>query len=212
VNDFRFLERLPRARAIAGFAESVKVSLIRDRDFFEWLEAHVGTLKACESESLAVLIQRCAKLHMHHIASGGDPFEHGSARPLDFGHWAAHKLESLTAHEVCHGEAVAIGLVLDSRYAFEKGLLPRADFDRIFRLVGDLGLPRWHDSLLAPGTDGRPAVLEGLRDFREHLGGELTVTLLRGIGNAFEVHEMDESTIVSALGWMKNQVRESRAA
>jgi 3-dehydroquinate synthase len=205
VNDTRFLERLPRRDAIAGLAEAVKVSLIRDRDFFSWIEGNAAALAACERDALAYLIRRCAELHLRHIASSGDPFEHGSARPLDFGHWSAHKLEGLTAHEVRHGEAVAIGVLLDSRYSLEVGLLPAADFDRVDKLLGALTLPRWHNGLLAPGNDGRPALLQGLADFREHLGGELTVTLIRGIGDALEVHEMDEPAIARALAWMKER-------
>jgi 3-dehydroquinate synthase len=204
VSDTRFLERLPRRDAIAGLAEAVKVALIRDRTFFAWIEANAPALATCEPQAQAYLIHRCAELHLRHIASSGDPFEHGSARPLDFGHWAAHKLEGLTNHEVRHGEAVAIGVLLDSRYAHELGMLPAADFDRIERVLAALTLPRWHGGLLAPGRNGdRPALLDGLADFREHLGGELTVTLIRGIGDALEVHEMDEATILRALAWMK---------
>jgi 3-dehydroquinate synthase len=203
INDFRFLERLPRREAIAGMAEAVKVSLIRDGQFFGWLEANAPALAATEPDAQATLIRRCAELHLRHIGTGGDPFERGSARPLDFGHWAAHKLEALTAHEIRHGEAVAIGLVLDSRYSVEAGLLPEADFDRIARLIARLGLPRWHEKLLAPGRKDRPALLDGLADFREHLGGDLTITLLRGIGQALDVHEMHEPLIEKALGWMR---------
>jgi 3-dehydroquinate synthase len=203
INDFRFLERLPRRDAVAGMAEAVKVALIRDGGFFTWLEAHAAELAAIERDPQATLIRRCAELHLRHIGTGGDPFERGSARPLDFGHWAAHKLEALTAHELRHGEAVAIGLVLDSRYSVEAGLLSEADFTRIERLIGRLGLPRWHDALLAPGRSDRPALFEGLHDFREHLGGDLTITLLRGIGQAVDVHEMHEPLIEKALGWMR---------
>jgi 3-dehydroquinate synthase len=206
INDFRFLERLPRRDTVAGMAEAVKVSLIRDASFFDWMEAHADDLAAFEPQALATLIRRCAELHLRHIAGGGDPFERGSARPLDFGHWSAHKLESLTAHEVRHGEAVAVGLVLDSRYSVEAGLLAEADFMRFYQLVGRLGLPRWHDALLTPAPDGgRPPLLAGLDDFREHLGGDLTVTLLRGIGRALEVHEMHEPLIEQALRWMRAQ-------
>jgi 3-dehydroquinate synthase len=203
VSDARWLERLPTRDKIAGQAEAVKVSLIRDAAFFEWLESRASDLAICEPAALGRLIRRCAELHLRHIAAGGDPFEMGSARPLDFGHWAAHKLESLTAHELRHGEAVAIGLLLDSRYCVEAGLLPEADFERIHALLTRLGLPRWHPQLLAPGERDRPALLAGLDEFREHLGGDLTVTLLRGIGHAEEVHVMDEARIRAALAWMK---------
>jgi 3-dehydroquinate synthase len=205
VSDTRVLERLPRRDSIAGLAEAVKVALIRDRVFFAWIEEQAQALSACEPEALGYLIRRCAELHLRHIGTSGDPFEHGSARPLDFGHWSAHKLEGLTAHEVRHGEAVAIGLLLDSRYSVEIGLLSPADFARVDALLGALTLPRWHDGLVASGTAGRPALLDGLADFREHLGGELTVTLLRGIGDAVEVHEMEEPAILRALAWMKER-------
>jgi 3-dehydroquinate synthase len=206
--DNDFLARLPRREAIAGLAEAVKVALIRDAGFFSWIEANSAALSACDLEALAYLVRRCAELHLHHIATSGDPFEYGSARPLDFGHWAAHKLEGLTQHEVRHGEAVAIGMLLDSRYALLRGILSARDFDRIAAVLGALGLPRWHDKLLAPAPGvapaGRPALLAGLEDFREHLGGELTVTLVSAIGRALEVHEMHEPTILAALDWMRS--------
>jgi 3-dehydroquinate synthase len=201
--DTDFLGRLPRREAIAGLAEAVKVALIRDPDFFAWIEANATRLAACELDALAYLVRRCAELHLRHIATSGDPFEYGSARPLDFGHWAAHKLEGLTEHQVRHGEAVGIGMLLDSRYAHLRGLLDAADFERIRRVLATLGLPRWHDQLLSEGRGGRRAILGGLQDFREHLGGELTVTLVAGIGRALEVHEMHEPTILEALDWMR---------
>jgi 3-dehydroquinate synthase len=209
--DAGFLSRLPRRDAVAGLAEAVKVSLIRDPAFFHWIETSAAALARQDLDALAALIRQCAELHLRHIATGGDPFEHGSARPLDFGHWAAHKLESLTSHELRHGEAVAIGILLDSRYALEIGLLPAADFARIHRTLAALGLPLWHPALLTAGreADGRLAVLDGLEDFREHLGGELTVTLCRGIGHGLEVHEMEHPVIIKALDWMRRQQPES---
>jgi 3-dehydroquinate synthase len=203
VNDASFLERLPARDRLAGLAEAIKVALIRDAAFFEAVERAAGALAAHDLDATEQVVRRCAALHLHHIATSGDPFELGSARPLDFGHWAAHKLESMTSHELRHGEAVAIGIVLDSRYAFEAGLLAEADCTRIHALMGRLGLPRWHDALAIRAGGGRLAVLDGLDEFREHLGGELTVTLLGGIGRALEVHEMDGALVEKAIAWMR---------
>jgi 3-dehydroquinate synthase len=207
LNDLLFLERLPKREQLAGLAEAVKVALIRDADFFYWLEQSAPALAACEPRAMSRMIRRCAELHLGHIAGGGDPFEQGSARPLDFGHWSAHKLEALTDHAVRHGEAVAIGLLLDSRYSVEIGLLAEKDFDRIDALIARLGLPRWHDALLRPEAGGRLAVLAGLDDFREHLGGDLTVTLLTGLGQAVDVHEMDEKKVCDALEWLRRRAQ-----
>lgn len=203
VSDARFLERLPARDRRAGLAEAIKVALIRDGAFFERMEALAPALGAMNLDATEEVVRRCAALHLRHIATGGDPFELGSARPLDFGHWAAHKLESMTGHELRHGEAVALGIVLDSRYSTLAGLLPEATSLRIHRLMGALGLPRWHDALAIHGAGGRLAVLDGLDEFREHLGGELTVTLVRGVGEGCEVHEMDAARIEQAIAWMR---------
>jgi len=96
-----------------GIIEAIKVSLIRDAGFFHELEAMGDALARLESPALERLIQRSAELHVDHISTGGDPFEMGSARPLDFGHWAAHKLEQVSHFAVAHGEAVAIGMAVD---------------------------------------------------------------------------------------------------
>ena len=103
---------------------------------------------------MSELIRRTAELHLEHIATSGDPFELGSARPLDFGHWAAHKLESLTEHRLRHGEAVAIGIALDTLYSARAGLLPAAAVERVLDLLARLGFRsgtrRW-TSAIPPG-------------------------------------------------------------
>jgi 3-dehydroquinate synthase len=197
LNDARFLETLPRRDTIAGMAEAVKVGLIRDGEFFGWIEARAGDLAACRPGPLAELIRRSAQLHLDHIAGAGDPFELGSARPLDFGHWAAHKLESLSGNRLRHGEAVAVGIALDTTYSAHAGLLPPADVGRVLALLERLGFRLWDEALEAGGE--RPAVLDGLAEFREHLGGELTITLLAGIGRGVEVHDVREDLVLAAL-------------
>ena len=149
VNDSAFLDGLDERDKRAGMAEAVKVALIRDRDFFDWLERAAADLRSFEPEAVAYMIRRCAELHMKQIASGGDPFERGSARPLDFGHWAAHKLEILAKHEVRHGEAVAIGIALDTRYSVLSGHLREGGDVRVCKLLQALGLPLYHPLLKA---------------------------------------------------------------
>lgn len=207
LNDLDFIDTLTRRDKIAGMAEAVKVALIRDAEFFEWLESHASSLAALRPEAMSHMIRRCAELHMRHIAGCGDPFEHGSARPLDYGHWAAHKLEAMTRHDLRHGEAVAIGLALDARYAVLRGLLTPGDEERICRLLDALGFVLWHPALEARAANGALTVLDGLREFQEHLGGELTVTLLERIGRGVEVHEIDVARVAEAAAWLKRRSR-----
>lgn len=202
LNDFDFLDALPRRERLSGISEAVKVALIRDRSFFEWLEANVDRLATFDRAAEEEMIRRCAQLHMRQIATGGDPFETGSARPLDFGHWSAHKLEAITRHHVHHGEAVAIGIALDTRYSVLAGLLSPGADDRVAVLLEGLGLRIWHPALARPGADGRPAILAGLEEFREHLGGELTVTLLADLGTGVEVNAIDADLVAEAMDWL----------
>jgi 3-dehydroquinate synthase len=102
--------------------------------------------------------RRSAELHLEHICGNGDPFELGSARPLDFGHWSAHKLESMTSHRLRHGEAVAIGMALDLTYAVLKGYLTRATAHAVLDLLEAIGLPLW-DVPCDKTADGTLAVL-----------------------------------------------------
>jgi 3-dehydroquinate synthase len=202
LNDIEFVTCLGARDKIAGMAESVKVALIRNAEFFVWLERNADALAIFERDTMATMIRRCAELHMHQIGHGGDPFEMGSARPLDYGHWSAHKLESLTQHHVRHGEAVAIGLALDARYSVLSGLLAPGGEDRICFLLEHLGFDLWHPALQKRNTEDASEILVGLSDFREHLGGELTITLLADLGVGVEVHEMDEALIAQSIDWL----------
>ena len=196
INDSAFLKTLSDRDWRSGISEAVKVALIKDPEFFYWMEAQVESFNAREMVPMEELIYRCAALHLDHIA-GKDPFEFGSSRPLDFGHWAAHKLEHLTNFNIRHGEAVAIGIALDSTYSWLKGMLPESDLKRIIHLIKALGF-----ELYVPDLSGE-ALLEGLEEFREHLGGELTIMLLEGIGQGVEVHEMDGELILQSVERLK---------
>jgi len=203
LNDYDFIATLPDRDKIAGMAEAVKVSLIRDGEFFSWMEKHSDDLVLFKADAMRYMIKRCAELHMNQIANGGDPFESGSARPLDYGHWSAHKLEGLTRYHVRHGEAVAIGLALDTHYSVLKGLLPAGDDERVCFLLEHLGFRLWHPALLMEDRSGELEILKGLVDFREHLGGELTITLLEAIGQGIEVHEIDDELVRQSMDWLK---------
>ncbi len=199
VNDFTFLESLPERERRNGIIEAIKVALIRDADFYGELEGMADRLARLEQSALERVVTRSAELHVEHIATGGDPFELGSARPLDFGHWAAHKLEQLSEFAVSHGEAVAIGMAVDLVYSALHGLIDRPTVERILDLIERIGFETFSPHLLENGPTGEPAVLEGLEEFREHLGGELTVTLVPAIGRKIEVHEMDRDLILGAM-------------
>jgi 3-dehydroquinate synthase len=193
INDFQLLATLSDRDKRAGFVEAVKVACIRSREFFERLEQDGLALAQFQPDAMRGLIRLCAELHMDHIARNGDPFEFGSARPLDFGHWAAHKLEQMSGFTLRHGEAVAVGIALDVIYARRAGVLSPVNAERVLQLLQTLGFALFHPDLQ------RDELLLGLEEFREHLGGRLAITLLRDIGVGFEVNEMDAGLIREAI-------------
>ncbi|MBW7891011.1 MAG: 3-dehydroquinate synthase [Chitinophagaceae bacterium] len=198
-NDSFFLTSLSAEDWRSGMSEAVKVALIKDRKFFEWLKQNASLLAVRNEEAMQYLVKRCAELHLQHIAAG-DPFEMGSSRPLDFGHWSAHKLEQLSNFKIRHGEAVAMGIALDSAYSFLSGRLSEDDAREVISLLKRLGFSITHEWMQISGDDS--PVLVGLQEFREHLGGQLTIMLLEAIGKGVEVHEMDPFLLKKASEWV----------
>jgi 3-dehydroquinate synthase len=206
INDFDFLDTLHPRDLRSGIAEAVKVALIRDRSFFDSLYADRTSLARFEPIAMERMIIRCAELHLEHIATCGDPFERGSSRPLDFGHWNAHKLEELSRFELRHGESVAIGIALDALYSWHTGTLGDLDLRRIMTLLDSLGFALYHPSL--SWLDIEKSLLE----FREHLGGELSIPLLAGIGCAFETHRIDTEIMKSCIDKLASRAAQKSAA
>jgi len=205
LNDSNFLATLADRDWVAGISEGIKVSLIKDAPFFDAIERNAPLLVQRDTPAMLQLIHRCAQLHVEHIGTGGDPFESGSSRPLDFGHWAAHKLEQMTDHRLRHGEAVSIGMALDATYSHQAGLLSELDWRRVLTVLSNCSLPIYAPEL-ERGLDS-PAdfnsILHGLEEFREHLGGQLTITLLKGIGQGIEVHAMDVERVRSSVAALR---------
>jgi 3-dehydroquinate synthase len=210
INDFDLLRTLSDRDWIGGVAEAFKVAIIKDADFFEELCGMACRLRARDQEAMESCIRRTALLHLEHIGTSGDPFEFGSARPLDFGHWAGHKLETLSAYSLGHGQCVAIGMALDSFHAMRQGLLSQGQFERIVAALRACGLPVWSDLVAWRTPDGTLKILAGLHEFREHLGGALNVTLPDGIGKKVEVHEINPFFVQEAIESLKEQSESSR--
>ena len=205
INDFSFLRTLPDSQKRAGYVEAIKVALIRDRAFFEWIEEKAEELSRFEQTAMEQLIRRSAALHLDHIAGSGDPFERGSARPLDFGHWIAHKLEPMSSFRVGHGDAVAIGLAADVLYCARVGLLKEQAAERVIILLQSLNFEIYHPLLHAQNEMNGSIILDGLEEFREHLGGKLTITLIQALGQGVEVHQMDNQQVLFALDELRTR-------
>jgi 3-dehydroquinate synthase len=205
INDFNFLHSQEEETRRAGLIEAVKVALVRDREFFGWIEENLADLAALVPEVLEACVEKSALLHARHIATGGDPFENGSSRPLDFGHWAAHKLEAMTHYQLSHAPAVAVGLALDTLYSARAGLLKFHVAEQVLRVLDTLQLAVYHPALDWLDERGQRRVIGGLDEFREHLGGELTVLLLEDLGQGVDVHALDEVLLGECINELRTR-------
>ncbi len=205
VNDQGLIAHLPDRDFRAGFSEAVKVSLLKSPSAFRFLCQHASDIAQRDWTAVMPAIRSSVLMHLHHITHGGDPFEMQEARPLDFGHWSAHKLEQLTEYRLRHGEAVSIGVALDTLYSHLVLGLDRSDAFNAVQALLDLGLPIYDSHLESQ------QIFDGLEEFRQHLGGRLTLTMIRGVGSAIAVHDVDLAAMANAISMLRTLHEQSAA-
>ena len=194
VNDLSLLDSLDDAHWRGGLSEAVKVALLKHPPLLDFIEDSATQLCSRDLEIMESIMLASARLHMDHIVHGGDPFENQNARPLDLGHRADHRIEAVSQWQIPHGDAVAIGLAIDLEYTVKIGRLDEAVSNRVIRCLGSLGFLGTSDCL----NDGE-AILEGIEEFREHLGGRLTIPTIEAVGKLVELNEIDSSVMLNAI-------------
>jgi 3-dehydroquinate synthase len=193
INDERMLEGLSDRDFRCGFSEAVKVALLKSRAFFDFLGSAAESIAQRVQPQTSQALRESVLLHLWHITHGGDPYELEQARPLDFGHWSAHKLEAITHYGLRHGEAVAIGVAVDTVYSHLQLGLARSVAEKTLDILQALQLPIWDSAL------NEAVIFDGLEEFRQHLGGELTITLVNQVGHPVNVHSIDRGAMREAM-------------
>lgn len=139
--DIGVLRTLPRGEAISALAEIIKYGVIRDANFFAWLEERIDDLVALQPAAVAHAVRRSCEIKAEVV--GKDERESGLREILNFGHTVGHAIENAAEYGTLrHGEAIAIGMVAES--AMSLGRQPRwtrREHDRLVRLVERAGLP-----------------------------------------------------------------------
>ncbi|MBL7187508.1 MAG: 3-dehydroquinate synthase [Phycisphaerae bacterium] len=198
INDEATLETLTTDHWLAGFSEAIKVALLKDPLLFEYIHRNCDRVRSRNLKIAIPIIRRSGRLHFDHITQNGDPFERQDARPLDFGHWSAHKLEQMSGFELSHGQAVAIGIAIDATYANFMGWLCDANHQRILECLNRIGFRLYHRVMRQANT-----LLGGLDEFQEHLGGRLTIPSISRIGETFDIFEIDTNQMLAAISYLK---------
>ena len=200
VSHVGFLASTSRRHMAAGLAEAIKKAMIASPSLWDFIEARVEAILRREPEPLARLVRAASAIKTTLIAR--DPYEQDLRRPLNFGHTIGHPVETVTGYGVVlHGEAVAFGMVVESRIAAERGLLAARDLEALIDLLRRCDLPTCAEELRAD-LDGERlvAALEKVRQIR---AGSLRYVLPVALGEtviADDVGELEARRALAACG------------
>lgn len=174
ISNIGFLSTLDRRHLAAGLAESIKKAIIASPAYWEFIEANADAMMAKDLDALEGLV-RCATA-IKTVLVERDPYEEDLRRPLNFGHTVGHPLETVTGYgPLLHGEAVAFGMVVESRIAVNRGLLDPADLERVIALLERVSLPASADQL--PVAVEADAIIDAMGKVRLIRAGSLRYVL-----------------------------------
>jgi 3-dehydroquinate synthase len=196
VADVGFLATTSRRHLAAGLAEAIKKAIIASPEYWRFVDGAAERILDREPAALERLV-RCAAAIKTELVER-DPYEADLRRPLNFGHTIGHPLETVTGYgPLLHGEAVAFGMVVESRIAAARGLLDGALLERIVALLRRCGLPTRAADLPVP-VDGEQLV-RALEKVRQIRAGSLRYVLPRGLGETVIADTVGEEEVRAAL-------------
>jgi 3-dehydroquinate synthase len=191
-----FLRTTTNRHLRAGLAEAIKKAIIASPDYLAFIEQHADELVARDEEALMRLVVSAAAIKTELIER--DPYEVDLRRPLNFGHTIGHPLETVTGYgPLLHGEAVAFGMVVESRIAADRGLLDEDTLDRVVELLRRCGLPTTGDDL--PARIEADAILSAMEKVRLIRAGSLRFVLPTTPGETVIADDVTEDEVRSAL-------------
>lgn len=192
--DIDTLKTLPQRELSAGLAEVIKYGLIRDADFFLWLERNMSKLVNLDPAALSYAIYRSCQNKAEVVAT--DEHETGERALLNLGHTFGHAIENAMGYGVwLHGEAVAAGTVLAAQFSHRLGWLKSGDFERIIRIFKAAGLPT------DPPALGAEKYLDLMGMDKKVIDGKIRLVLLKDhIGSSIVTSDYDPTLLRETLG------------
>ncbi len=181
VCDLDVLTTLPARELSAGLAEVIKYGPIADMALFDWIEANIEPLRACDRDALAHAVERSCQIKAEVV--GQDERESGLRAILNFGHTFGHAIEAGLGYGAwLHGEAVGAGMVMAAHLSHALGLVDAAFVQRLTALIARAGLPTRGAVLDAHDNAGR--YLQLMRLDKKAKAGEIRFVVIDGPGRA----------------------------
>jgi 3-dehydroquinate synthase len=183
ITDITTLQTLPPVELTSGLSEIIKYAIIKDKDFFTYLEEHLESIRALDEKSLEYIVAVSARIKAEVVEK--DEKDLGLRNILNFGHTLGHAIESVSDFKISHGQAVAMGMMVASGIANEIGVLENTCVVRIRKLLKRAGL-----MTKVPKLDLNQ-VLESAMHDKKVTGGKIRFVLPRGIGEVYITDEVN---------------------
>ncbi|MTI81192.1 MAG: 3-dehydroquinate synthase [Firmicutes bacterium] len=187
--DTNTLNTLDKRDVLSGLAEVIKAAIIKDAKFFSWLEENINQVLELKPDSLAFIIEKSCGIKVKVVEE--DETEQGQRAILNYGHTIGHAVETLNGYgNYRHGEAVAIGMVVEAYLAQELDLIDIEVVRRIESFIKKAGLP----TEIPTGMHQDDIIASMYKD-KKTVGGALTFALIKEIGNAVIKNNVPEEGI-----------------
>ena len=195
--DTEFLSTLPQNEMRSGLAEMLKHGLISDAEYW----SKFTDLSRTDFADFDYLIHRSVAIKNEIVMQ--DPTENGIRKALNFGHTLGHAIESYfleneSKKSLLHGEAIAVGMILESYISWQKGLLTEAAYIEIKKTINAI-----FERVTFEEKDLQP-ILDLLIHDKKNEYGKIQFALLDGIGKIKTNQEVDNELIIKSFEDYKN--------
>ena len=191
ISDISTLKTLSPREFSDGLAEVIKYGVILDGECFSYLEENLDKIKSLDAQVLERVVSRSAEIKAGVVEK--DELDLGLRNILNCGHTVGHAIESVSELKVWHGEAVAIGMLVEARISNKLGRLDQKEVSRLKSLIARVGLPTEIPDL------GVEKLVQAMKHDKKVLQGKLRFALPESIGNVFITDEVSPSLIEETL-------------
>ncbi|MGC8964955.1 MAG: 3-dehydroquinate synthase [Brevinematia bacterium] len=196
ITELSFLETLPEIQFKNGLVETIKHSIIKDKNYFYFILNNKSKILSKDPKTLEELIKTSCEIKKSVVES--DEKETGLRQILNFGHTVGHAIELISNYKILHGFAVSVGMVVESIISKNLNILPEEDLEEVVRILREFNLPTSPKHLKIPIST---KLVELMKLDKKSIKSEIMISLPKEIGRMIETNviPVEPSIILSSL-------------
>jgi 3-dehydroquinate synthase len=191
ISDITTLKTLSPRELSDGLSEIIKHGMILDKEFFSYIEQNLEKIKALDDEVMETIVSQSAKIKARIVEK--DEYDLGLRNILNYGHTIGHAVESVSGFRIWHGEAVAIGMLIEARISNKMGILKEDEMSRLKEVIARADLPI---ELPPLETD---EIIQAMKHDKKIIEGKIRFVLPKAVGEVFITDEVPTSLVKRAL-------------